>query len=67
MPANIARGNARGRIRARVEHVFAHQKRRLRLILRSVGLARARTGITLANLAYNIRRLAWLDGCTVPA
>ena len=68
MPAHIARGNAtRGRIRARVEHVFAEQKRRLGLIVRSVGIARARTGITLANLAYNMRRLAWLDGRTVPA
>ena len=67
MPAHIARGNAtRGRIRARVEHVFAQQKRRLGLIIRPVGLARATTAITLANLAYNMRRLAWLDGRTVP-
>lgn len=68
MPAHVARGNAnRGRVRARVEHVFAEQKRRLGLIIRSIGLARAKTGITLANLAYNMRRLAWLDGRTVPA
>jgi IS5 family transposase len=63
MPAHIARGNAtRGRIRARVEHVFAEQKRRLKLIIRSVGLQRARTTITLANLAFNMRRLTWLEG-----
>ena len=43
------------------------QGSRLGLIIRSVGLARARTGITLANLAYNMRRLAWLDGRIVPA
>ena len=68
MPAHIARGNAsRGRVRARVEHVFALQKRRLGLTIRSVGLARARTGIALANLAYNLRRLAWLEGCVAPA
>jgi IS5 family transposase len=68
MPAHIARGNrTRGRIRARVEHVFAEQKRRLGLIIRSVGLRRAKTAITLANLAYNMRRLAWLDGQPSPA
>ena len=62
MPAHIVRGNAtRGRVRARVEHVFAEQKRRLGLIIRSVGLVRATTGITLVNLAYNMRRLAWLE------
>ena len=63
MPANAVRGNAtRGRVRARVEHVFAEQKRRLGLIIRTVGHARAETKITLANLAYNMRRLAWLEG-----
>ena len=68
MPAHIVRGNAtRGRVRARVEHVFAEQKRRLGLIIRSVGLVRATTGITLVNLAYNMRRLAWLAGRPVPA
>ena len=66
MPAHIIRGNAtRGRVR--VEHVFAEQKRRLGLIIRSVGLVRATTGITLVNLAYNMRRLAWLAGRPVPA
>lgn len=68
MPAHVARGNAtRGRIRARVEHVFAEEKRRLGLIVRSVGLPRAKTKITLANLAYNMRRLAWLEGREAPA
>ena len=65
---HIARGNVtRGRIRARVEHVFAEQKRRLGLVIRSVGLERARTSITLANLAFNMRRLAWLEGSPAPA
>ena len=67
MPAHVARGNAtRGRIRARVEHVFAEQKRRLGLVIRTVGLDRATTKITLANLAYNLRRLIWLDGQSAP-
>ena len=42
MPAHIARGNAtRARVRARVEHVFAAQKCRLRLVVRTVGMVRA--------------------------
>jgi hypothetical protein len=58
MPAHIRRGNAtRAKVRARVEHVFAAQKRRLGLIVRTIGIARATTRITLANLAYNMRRL----------
>ena len=62
MPSNIRRGNAtRGRVRAAVEHVFAAQKQRLRLVVRTVGIARATTKIGLANLAYNLLRLAWLE------
>jgi IS5 family transposase len=68
MPAHIRRGNAtRAKVRARVEHVFAAQKRRLRLVIRTIGLARATTKITLANLAYNMRRLMWIEGRTLPA
>lgn len=68
VPPHIARGNAsRGRTRARVEHVFAEQKRRRHLAIRTVGLPRARTRIMLANLAYNMRRLTWLEGREAPA
>ena len=62
MPRHIARGNARrARIRACVEHVFAAQKRRFDLVIRTVGLARAAAKLALANLAYNFTRLAWLQ------
>jgi hypothetical protein len=44
-----------------------NRKRRLGLIIRSIGLARAKARIALANLTYNMRRLAWLDRRTVPA
>lgn len=68
MPAHIARGNAsRARIRARVEHVFAAQKCRLGLIVRTVGMVRARAKIGMANLVYNFTRLAWLKGQIAPA
>ena len=68
MPAHVARGNAtRGRVRARIEHVFAEQKRRLGLVVRTVGFDRAKAKITLANLAFNMRRLTWLEGRPAPA
>ena len=68
MPPHIARGNAtRARVRAAVEHVFAAQKCRLGLIVRSVGLARAATRLGLANLVTNMRRLAWLASRPTPA
>ena len=68
MPRHIARGNAtRARVRSRVEHVFAAEKRRMGLVIRCVGLLRATARITLANFAYNMRRLAWLDGRAVSA
>jgi len=68
MPAHIARGNAtRARVRSRVEHVFAAEKRGMRLVIRGIGLARATARITLANLAYNMRRLVWIEGRSVPA
>jgi len=68
MPPHIARGNAtRARVRSLVEHVFATEKRRMGLVVRSIGLMRATARITLANLAYNMRRLVWIEGRTVPA
>jgi IS5 family transposase len=68
MPSHIGRGNAtRARVRSRVEHVFAAEKRRMGLVVRSIGLARATAKITLANLAYNMRRLAWIDARPAPA
>jgi len=68
MPDHIARGNAtRARVRSLVEHVFAAEKRRMGLVVRCIGLARATARITLANLAYNMRRLAWIEGRGVPA
>ena len=63
LPAHIRRGNARRpRDRAPVEPVFAVQKQAMGLIVRTIGLARARTKIGMANLAYNLRRLDQLRG-----
>jgi IS5 family transposase len=62
MPARTARANAKkSAARAPVEHVFAEQKARMGLFVRTIGLARATTKIGLANLVTNMRRLLWLD------
>ncbi len=59
---HVARGNAaRARVRVAIDHVFATQKCRLGLIIRTVGLARATTKLGLANLVTNMRRLAWFE------
>jgi hypothetical protein len=58
MPRKVARANAKkSAFRAAVEHVFAHQKNRFGLFVRTIGLARAEAKLTLANLAYNFDRL----------
>lgn len=61
MPERIRRANGRkSAVRVRVEHVFAEQKDRMGLFIRTIGLARARTKIGLVNLVYNMKRLIWL-------
>ncbi|MCB4863345.1 transposase, partial [Sphingobium sp. PNB] len=68
MPERIARANAkRSAVRSAVEHLFAGQKHRMGLVVRTIGIARARIKIGMANLAYNFQRLAWLEGRPAPA
>ena len=58
MAPHIRRGNSgRSKVRAAVEHVFAQQKGPMGLFIRTIGLARARVKIGIANIAYNMRRL----------
>jgi transposase, IS5 family len=67
MPRRTARANARkSAVRAAVEHVFARQKGPMGLFIRTIGLARARTKIGLANLLYNMQRMVWLTGRILP-
>ena len=67
MPDATRRANARrSRVRSAVEHVFAHEKGLMGLVVRTIGLARAHVKIGLANLAYNMRRFVWLDGRRAP-
>ena len=58
MPKATARANTRkSAVRTHIEHVFAHQKDRMGLVIRTIGLKRAEAKIGLANLAYNFQRL----------
>jgi IS5 family transposase len=55
MPEALSRANnAKSKVRSRVEHVFAEQKTRMDLFIRTVGIARATVRIGLPNLVYNI-------------
>jgi transposase, IS5 family len=68
MPKRTARANAaKSAVRAHVEHPFAHQKGPMRLVVRTIGLARANATVMLANMAYNMRRWCWLDRRSLPA
>ncbi|WP_270933315.1 IS5 family transposase [Falsiroseomonas oryzae] len=67
MSARTRQANARkSAVRSAVEHVFARQKGPMGLVVRTIGIARARVKIGLANLAYNIKRLVWLSGRPAP-
>jgi hypothetical protein len=67
MPSRTARANAKkSAVRAHVEHIFAEQKARMGLFVRTIGLARATTKIGLANLVHNMRRLLWLERQAAP-
>ncbi len=49
---------AKSRVRARVEHVFGHMENSMGgIFLRSIGAARAKVGVGLMNLSYNLARI----------
>lgn len=54
-----AANHRRAKTRIRVEHVFAQQSWMGRTV-RTIGLDRATFKIGMMNLAYNVKRLAWL-------
>ena len=54
MPDVTRRANAlKSKVRSHVEHVFAVQKDRMDLFIRTVGIARATTKIGMANIVYS--------------
>ena len=61
MNKRTAKANGRkSKVWARVEHVFAHQKARMGLTIRTVGLTRAKAAVTMANMDCNMDRFRWL-------
>lgn len=68
MPKATARANAnKSKVRARVEHVFADQKGKMGLFIRTIGKARAEAMMTLVNMAYNMKRWCWLNRISASA
>jgi IS5 family transposase len=68
MSKRTSKANGRkSTVRAKVEHVFGHQKDRMGMVIRTIGLARAKAVITLANMAYKMGRLRWLLSRGAPA
>ena len=68
MPERTRFANAqKSKVRSAAEHVFADRKGLMNLCVRTIGLARARFKIGLANLAYNMRRFVWLTVRGAPA
>lgn len=61
------RAGRRSNIRAIVEHVFAHQKAKMGLLVRIIGIDRAGIKIGMANLAYNLSRFVWHPAQGLPA
>jgi IS5 family transposase len=52
---------AKSRVRARVEHVFGHMENSMGgIFVRSIGMARAKVGVALMNLTYNLSRIELL-------
>ena len=57
MPETTSRANGRrSKIRSAVEHVFARQKDKMKLFIRTIGIGRAKVKIGMANIAYNMLR-----------
>ena len=57
----------RAAVRVRVEHVFGAQCATRTKLVRCIGLARSELAIGMMNLVYNMRRLCFLQGVSVPA
>lgn len=63
MPEAMSRANGRrSKVRSAVEHLFARQKDKMKLFVRTIGISRARVKIGMANIAYNMLGYVWLIG-----
>jgi transposase, IS5 family len=63
MPETMSKANGRrSKIRSAVEHVFARQKDKMKLFVRTIGIGRAKVKIGMANIAYNMLRYVFHEG-----
>lgn len=53
--------NRKSQIRSKVEHIFAVQKDKMGLFIRTIGFKRAHIKITFANMVYNMKRLIFWE------
>ena len=60
MRRNAKANGRKSAVRSKVEHVFARQKNRMGLAIRTIGLDRAKATAALANMACSMGRLRWL-------
>jgi IS5 family transposase len=68
MPEPHRKANvARSKVRSAIEHVFAAEKHRFGMFVRTIGIARTRLKVGMVNLVYNFSRLVCLVGRTAPA
>jgi IS5 family transposase len=62
MPETTRRANAlKSKVRSGVEHMFAVQKDKMHIFVRTIGIVRAKVKIGMANMVYNMKRLVFLD------
>ncbi|MBO0664443.1 IS5 family transposase [Jiella sp. MQZ9-1] len=68
IPARTRKAKAaKSVVRSCVEHVFARQNGPIGMAIRTIGMARAKATITLANMADNMNRWRWLNSRTASA
>lgn len=66
MPVRTQKANGKkSKVRATVEHVFAVQKDKMGLFIRTIGIQRANVKIGLANIVYNMKRLVFWENRAV--
>ena len=66
MSVRTQRANGKkSKVRATVERVFAVQKDKMGLFIRTIGIQRANVKIGLANIVYNMKRLVFWENRVV--
>jgi hypothetical protein len=68
MSEAMSRANGRrSKTRSAVEHVFARQKDKMTLFIRTIGIGRAKVKIGMANITCNMLRYVFHEGKSAAA